>query len=221
MISGYKTIHQEGLDEFVISRSRFICRSMPVVDEESALSFIGKIEKAHWDAGHSVWAYILRGGRERCSDGGEPKGTAGFPALDVIRKEGVQDAVVVVTRYFGGIKLGAGGLIRAYARGAKTALDAGVIIERRPYMPFVAETDYACAEKLKREYTKRNIIIRNISYADSVAIHVLITPEMKALLYDLTAEIASGKYCLIEGQYEYLNFLDGEPLTGNTPSVNE
>jgi uncharacterized YigZ family protein len=115
----YKTLQQEGRDEFTVSHSRFIGHATPVSAENDALAFIEKIRKSHWDATHNVWAYVFGTARERFSDDGEPRGTAGIPVLEVIRKEGLRDLAVVVTRYFGGIKLGAGGLVRAYTNGAK------------------------------------------------------------------------------------------------------
>ncbi len=129
MEQSYKTIEKEAQDEFVEQRSRFIGYVRPVSTEKEALAFIEEKKKQHWDAKHNVYAYVLReGGVQRYSDDGEPHGTAGVPTLDVLVKSGVTDVVVVVTRYFGGILLGAGGLVRAYTKGTKIALDAGGII---------------------------------------------------------------------------------------------
>ena len=112
----YKTIRNAAEDEFVEKRSRFIGHALPVTTEEEALAFIAEMKSKYWDASHNVYAYILReGGIQRFSDDGEPQGTAGIPTLDVLRKEGLTDLVVVVTRYFGGILLGGGGLVRAYS----------------------------------------------------------------------------------------------------------
>lgn len=124
-MADYKTVSLEASDEFVEKRSRFIGYCAPVTTQEQALEFIEKIKSKHWDAKHNVYAYILRdGGIKRYSDDGEPQGTAGVPVLEVIQKMGITDAVVVVTRYFGGILLGAGGLVRAYSHGAKIAVEA-------------------------------------------------------------------------------------------------
>lgn len=129
MEKSYKTIRQEAQDEFTEQRSRFIGYARPVRTEQEALAFIEEKKKQHWDARHNVYAYVLReGGIQRYSDDGEPHGTAGVPTLDVLNKSGVTDVVVVVTRYFGGILLGAGGLVRAYTKGAKIALEAGGIV---------------------------------------------------------------------------------------------
>ena len=123
MDKNYKTVKFNTKDEFVEKRSRFIGYCKPVTTEQEAIDFINKIKKDHWDATHNVYAYSLREGQiKRYSDDGEPSGTAGMPALDVILKNDVVDVVVVVTRYFGGVLLGTGGLVRAYAKGCKVAL---------------------------------------------------------------------------------------------------
>lgn len=124
----YQTIKARGQDEFVEKRSRFIGYACPVATAQEAMDFIGEIRAKHWDAAHNVYAYVLReSGQQRYSDDGEPQGTAGVPVLEVLLKEGITDAAVVVTRYFGGVLLGAGGLVRAYSHGAKLAVEAGVL----------------------------------------------------------------------------------------------
>lgn len=121
----YKTIKKPASDEIVEKRSRFIGYAKPVKTQEEATEFINEIRSKHFDARHNVYAYVIReGGVTRYSDDAEPQGTAGMPVLDCIRKRGITDCVVVVTRYFGGILLGAGGLVRAYSAAAKLALDA-------------------------------------------------------------------------------------------------
>lgn len=126
MEASYQTVAREAEDAFVERRSRFIGAICPVQTEEDALAFVTRKKKAHWDATHNVYAYVLRqGGVRRYSDDGEPQGTAGMPVLDVLLKEGITDCVVVVTRYFGGILLGGGGLVRAYSHGASLAVGAG------------------------------------------------------------------------------------------------
>ena len=112
----YKTVRKNAQDQFVEKRSRFIGYACPVQTEQEALDFITSKKSEHWDASHNVYAYILRDGTMRFSDDGEPQGTAGMPVLDVLRKSGVTDVVTVATRYFGGILLGGGGLVRAYCR---------------------------------------------------------------------------------------------------------
>ena len=140
----YLTIAREATDEFVEKRSRFMGAIKPVTTEEEALAFIREKQKKYWDATHNVYAYVLNGGNLcRFSDDGEPQGTAGIPVLDVLRKEGLTDCVVVVTRYFGGILLGGGGLVRAYSHGAKIAVDAGGVVEMRLCLQGQVVCDYS------------------------------------------------------------------------------
>ena len=131
-MSTYKTLHEFGMDEIIIEKSTFIGYAKPIKTEEEAIEFINEIKKKHKDATHNVWAYTV--GKtmniQRYSDDGEPQGTAGIPTLEVIKKEDLRDVVVVVTRYFGGVKLGAGGLVRAYTKGAKIGIDAAKVIEK-------------------------------------------------------------------------------------------
>lgn len=132
----YITIKEQACDEFIERRSRFIGHIRPVTTEEQAIAFITELRTKYWDATHNVYAYILREGSvRRYSDDGEPQGTAGIPVLDVLQKENLTDVAVVVTRYFGGILLGGGGLVRAYSHGAKLAVDAA----QRVVMSWAAE----------------------------------------------------------------------------------
>ncbi|MDR0468964.1 MAG: YigZ family protein [Peptococcaceae bacterium] len=212
MADAYKTIYQESRDEFVVSRSRFIGRAKPIVAEEDALSFIETIRKSDWDASHHVWAYISGAARERYSDDGEPQGTAGLPILDVIRKEGLRDTVVIVTRYFGGIKLGTGGLVRAYTQSAKLALEAGRVIQKLPFLSFGICIPYALAGKFQREFQNRGYYIQNLAYTDQVTLTVLIPPEDKDSLHALVAELTSGSGTLVANPEEYLSFWQGKRI---------
>ena len=129
----YKTVEFESKDEFVEKKSRFIGYVKPVKTQEEATNFINSIKSKHWDATHNVSAFVLRENNiQRSSDDGEPSGTAGVPTLDVLLKENLVDVCVVVTRYFGGTLLGAGGLIRAYSHSSKIAVEAGHIITMAP-----------------------------------------------------------------------------------------
>ncbi|MBQ9963812.1 MAG: YigZ family protein [Clostridia bacterium] len=132
METAYKTVAAEATAEYVDRRSRFIATVRPVTDEESALRFIAEKKKEYWDARHNVYAYVLReSGISRFSDDNEPQGTAGLPTLEVLQKQGLTDCVVVVTRYFGGILLGTGGLVRAYSQSAAQAVANAGVVERR------------------------------------------------------------------------------------------
>ncbi len=144
MEQSYKTVAKAATTEYVDRRSRFIGAVQPVTSEEEALAFIAMKKKEHWDARHNVYAYVLReSGISRFSDDNEPQGTAGLPTLEVLQKRGVTDCVVVVTRYFGGILLGTGGLVRAYSQSATLALEAAGVVERRLCAFGTVTCDYA------------------------------------------------------------------------------
>lgn len=143
-MDSYRTISHIGTDEFTEKRSRFIGHIVPVTTEEEAQAVIAARKKEFWDARHNVWAYALRENNlRRYSDDGEPQGTAGMPVLDVLQKEGLTDCVVVVTRYFGGILLGGGGLVRAYSHAARLAVDAGERCAMRRCAKLSVTCDYA------------------------------------------------------------------------------
>ncbi len=153
--TAYKTVRREAQAEFTEKRSRFIGRVRPVTTEAEAQEYIAALKKQYWDAAHTVYAYILRDGTRRFSDDGEPQGTAGMPTLEVLQKAGLTDAAVTVTRYFGGILLGAGGLVRAYSHAAALAVEAGEPVEMRPCRRVRVVCDYSrygWVEPLLRSY---------------------------------------------------------------------
>ena len=138
----YRTVDKPGEIEYVISRSRFLGRCFPVRDEQEALRILEEIKKRHWDARHNCFAYRLLNGAARYSDDGEPQGTAGLPIMEVIKKRELYDVLIVSTRYFGGILLGAGGLVRAYTRSAADAVDAAGLVSMEPCTVFSVRSDY-------------------------------------------------------------------------------
>ena len=149
-MDSYKTLGQYAAEEYIVKRSRFIGYAKPVKSEQEALDFIEEIRKKHWDATHNVYAYSIREGSvKRFSDDGEPQGTAGMPVLNVITQEGITDCVVVVTRYFGGILLGGGGLVRAYSHSAKLGVDAAQIITMAPWFVCTTSCDYTYYGKIE------------------------------------------------------------------------
>ena len=164
------TLAREASADFEEKKSIFIGHACPVQTEEEALAFI-KAKKAEYaDARHNVWAYRLRGDVVmRCSDDGEPQGSAGVPVLDTIRKSGVSDAVVVVTRYFGGILLGAGGLVRAYSHAAKLAIDAAGIITYEQYADYRMSCSYSDFGRYQSELPKFGARIDTTDFSDRVA----------------------------------------------------
>ena len=147
--SEYFTVKKRDLDEFTEKRSRFIGYISPVTDEKQAIDFINEIKSKHWDAKHNVYAYVLRDGQiRRYSDDGEPQGTAGIPVLDVLLKENLTDCAVVVTRYFGGILLGGGGLVRAYSHAASLAVKKSGIVKMCLFSVCKTKLDYTLYGKL-------------------------------------------------------------------------
>ena len=184
-----------GEAEFTEKRSQFLGHLRHVESEEDAKAFIVETKKKYYDANHNCWCYIIRGGAERYSDDGEPQGTAGIPMLEVMRREGVTNVVCVVTRYFGGVLLGAGGLLRAYTRGAKDALDAAGISVVRRWVEAEASCSYSQAEKLKMETTAMGVVIRETEYAANVTIKTFVPEELidsyKAKIFDISAGTVS------------------------------
>ena len=165
----YRTVAQEAADEFVVKKSRFIGYAKPVTTQQEAIDFIAQIKSKHWDATHNVYAYCLREGQlSRYSDDGEPQGTAGVPALDVLKKEGVTDCVVVCTRYFGGIMLGAGGLVRAYSHTAKIALEAAGVVTMSLCTVAEVVCDYTFYGKLTPLLAQHGAAVEDTAFEDVV-----------------------------------------------------
>lgn len=187
---------QFGEDEFTEKKSRFIGRVWPVQSEEEALARIQEMKKQHYDATHNCWAYIIRDGAVRFSDDGEPGGTAGMPMLQVLQREGLFNVVCVVTRYFGGILLGAGGLVRAYTKGAKIAVDAAGKSMKRVWTVLYVPCPYSFYERVKLEVTAFGGIIRNTDFGSEVELNILL-PEAQAQpfldrLTDMSAATIEG-----------------------------
>ena len=206
MIKGYKTISRPGRAEIFIEKSRFIGYSAPVSSEEEAISFINSIKKEHRDATHNVSAYVLGTGNEmqRFNDDGEPAGTAGMPILEVIKKEDLRNIVIVVTRYFGGIKLGGGGLIRAYTKGAKIAIEAGQVINKMPHVLLQIVIDYSLLGKVQNELQVKGYSIKEIKYSDQVELFVYIPISASNSIEKQLNNITNGQQKVIEKGREFL-----------------
>lgn len=165
--------------EFTEKRSRFIGHVWPVDSEEQARARIEETKKQHYDARHNCWCYQIRGGAVRYSDDGEPQGTAGQPMLNVFQREGVENVCCVVTRYFGGILLGAGGLVRAYTQSAKDALDAAGISVVRRWVAMELPCSYGQFEAMRREVLSFGGVVENVDYGADVVLSCLL-PEERA-----------------------------------------
>ena len=190
----YTTIKNEAVAEFEEKRSLFIGHARPVKTEEEAAEFIKEKKKEFADATHNVFGYIIKNGIvARYSDDGEPQGTAGMPVLDTIRKSGVTDACVVVTRYFGGILLGAGGLVRAYSHGAKLALEAAEIITYEQYTVLRVRCNYSDYQKVQPMFFKSGAVIDDTDFGESVTVTLAVKDEVVASLSEKIRESTSGR----------------------------
>lgn len=190
----YITVRAEGSDQFIEKKSRFIGSCKPVKTEKEALEFIAGLKTKYWDANHNVYAYILREGNiQRFSDDGEPQGTAGQPMLAVFQKEGVTNVCCVATRYFGGVLLGAGGLVRAYTQSAKDALDAAGISVVRRWVELAVDCPYSFLERVKLACAAQGGAVGEIEYAAAVTVRALL-PEggVEAFQAQMTELSAGG-----------------------------
>lgn len=169
----YTTIHAPAQDEFVERKSRFIGQIAPAGSEEEALAFLAAVRAKHREAAHNCWAYVLQSGAKRCSDDGEPQGTAGVPILECVEREGLTDAVLVVTRYFGGTLLGAGGLVRAYSHAAKLAVDAASRRRMRNCILCSMEMDYSLYGKVNHLLPQYQMAVKGSDFGAVVRLTVL------------------------------------------------
>lgn len=194
-MESYRTVRKEGCGEYEVKRSRFLCYAAPVRSQDEAAEFIASIKQKHWDARHNCSAYILReGGVKRFSDDGEPQGTAGMPILDVLEKSEVTDVCVVITRYFGGILLGAGGLVRAYSHSAALALEAGEIITMVKCAECELTCDYTLYGRIPALIAEHAGKETGTDFTDSVTVRFrLPEDEVDAFRAQLT-EYSSGRY---------------------------
>ena len=190
-----------GEASFVEKRSEFLGHIRMVESEEEARAFIAEMKKKYHDARHNCWCYIIKDGPERYSDDGEPQGTAGIPMLEVFRREGITNFVCVVTRYFGGILLGAGGLLRAYTKSAKDALDAAGVSVVRRWVEMDIPCSYAQAERLKGEVLGLSGIVTDMEYAAGVTIKAMVPEEAAEELSARIFDVSAGSVkCLIGGE---------------------
>ena len=206
MMEEYLIPTQDASDEFVEKRSRFIGHLFCTPTEEEALARLKAMREQYWDATHNVYAYIIHGGPTRFSDDGEPGGTAGMPTLQVLQREGLEDVLCVVTRYFGGTLLGAGGLVRAYAHGAKLAVDAAGKSIKRVWDVIYLPVPYSWYERILLEIQRFGGVVRETQFGADVELEVLtpqgLTQDFLARIIDLSAGTLEG---LIAGQ-EYRAF---------------
>ena len=189
----YNSLREEASAVFVEKKSEFIGYAAPVSTEDEAIAFIEKIRKKHADARHNVYAYLLKNGTTRYSDAGEPQGTAGIPTLEVIRKGGFCDAVIVVTRYFGGILLGAGGLVRAYTTAAKMAAEAAGIVTYTERTVFTLDCSYTDYQRLLPQLKRYDISVDDTVFADTVKLFLSAETAGFTEFSDAIREMTGGK----------------------------
>ena len=183
---------KEGASEYIEKKSRFLGLIVPVTTEAEARAQLDAVKKREYDARHNCWAYILHSGQKRYSDDGEPQGTAGQPILNVLEREGVQDVLCVVTRYFGGILLGTGGLCRAYTKAAKDALDDAGLSELRPWSVLRLDCPYALFERVKLELEKRGGTVISSEYGAQIALTAALPEPGEAVFAKALQELSAG-----------------------------
>ena len=192
----YRTIRAAASDEFIERKSRFIGYCCPVSTETEAIAFLEEIRKKHRDATHNCYAYVLRESHlQRFSDDGEPQGTAGRPILEVLLREGLTDLCVVVTRYFGGILLGAGGLVRAYTEGCKCAIDAAEILAMHPAVALSLTMDYAFYGKLQYLLPGYEALVQGTDFGESITQRLLLRQERLPAFQKAVEEASAGRVC--------------------------
>lgn len=189
-----KILYQGGSGELTEKKSRFIAQTFPVHSEEEVPTCLAGVRRQLWDARHHCWAYVIgsRHQLQRCSDDGEPQGTAGRPMLDVLLGEDVHNALIVVTRYFGGVLLGTGGLVRAYSGAASEGLKQSVVLDRISGSCLTVRTDYTGIGKIQYLLAQRGIITADTRYTDLVELDILVPEEQKKELIAALTECTSG-----------------------------
>lgn len=217
MLERYKTVYQGKSGEIIEKKSRFIATVRLVENEEEALSFIEEMKKKYWNATHNCFAYVIGEHREtvRCSDDGEPSGTAGKPMLDVLLGEEMYNTAVVVTRYFGGTLLGTGGLVRAYSKAVQEGLAQSSIIVKQYGAILKIETDYNGLGKIQYLIGERKIPVLDSEYTDKVQIRIILPEkETDRFVRELT-EATNGRVKTEIIEKLYYALLDGQVLMGN------
>jgi len=205
-VEEYLVPTQYGEDEFIEKKSRFIGHIWPVETEEAALEMIQQMKKQHYDATHNCWAYIIKDGAVRFSDDGEPGGTAGMPMLQVLQREGLFNVVCVVTRYFGDILLGAGGLVRAYTKGAKIAVDAAGKSMKRVWTVLYVPCPYTFYERVKLEVAAFGGIIRQTDFGSEVELEILMAEAQAQPFLDRLTDMSAAAIEGMETGQEYRAF---------------
>ena len=208
----YKMVFRGGEGEITEKKSRFIATVRPVKSEEEAVEFIESVRKKYWDARHNCYAYVIgeRQDIQRYSDDGEPGGTAGRPMLDVLLGENIHDTAVVVTRYFGGILLGTGGLVRAYQGAAKEGLSSSLIITRIQGIKLKITTDYTGLGKIQYILGERGIPVLDSAYTEKVELTALAPEKIRSALEEELTDGTNGRAVIEEAGTCFYGEIDGK-----------
>ncbi len=211
-VQAYKAVYTGGTDEVTEKKSRFIAHIQPVASEEEASIFINAQKKKYWDASHNCSAFTIGRNHEltRCSDDGEPSGTAGRPMLEILLREDIHNAVAVVTRYFGGTLLGTGGLVRAYQKSVQAGLAACVVIEKQAGCLLDIQTDYNGLGKIQYLLAQRKIPVQDTEYTQNVLIHAAVPLDEKGSLEKAAAESTGGAALLTWGDEVEFAYISGQ-----------
>lgn len=217
MVEKMKTVYSAGVGEIIEKKSRFIATVQIVHSEEEAIAFIDSMKKKYWDATHNCSAYVIGERQElmRCSDDGEPQGTAGRPMLDVLLGEEIHNVAVVVTRYFGGTLLGTGGLVRAYSKAVQEGLAQSIIIEQKYGVRLEVVTDYNGIGKLQYLFGQEKLPILDAQYTDIVVLKVLVPKQRVDSICKAVTEATNGKARMNQDEELYYAVLDGRVLIGD------
>ena len=212
MSEGFKIVYEGGEAEIVEKKSRFIAYVRPVNTEEEAVRFIDEIKKKHWDARHNCSAFVIGKNNEltRCSDDGEPSGTAGKPMLEVLLGQGLHNVAVVVTRYFGGVLLGTGGLVRAYQAAVKEGIFASKILEKFEGARYLVETDYNGIGKIQYILAKENINTLGVDYSDKVVVEFVVKADEEGKIVKEITEATAGKAGIEKVEELVFGVVDGD-----------
>ena len=202
------TIKENSYDEFVEKKSTFITHLVRVTSEEEAREFIQKMKKKHYDATHVCSCYVVGDNNEitRANDDGEPSGTAGAPMLDVLVKNEIKNVCATVIRYFGGTKLGTGGLVRAYGGGVINALKNATLVERKDALEIRLELDYSLNGKIEYEIEKTNFIVNNLEYTDKIIYTIYVMEEDYKSFQSWIANLTNGQFKLLSTHEKQLEF---------------
>lgn len=207
-----KALYQGKTGEIVEKKSRFIANLKEIESEEEALAFIGEMKKKYWDARHNCYAFVAGENHnlQRCSDDGEPAGTAGRPMLDVLLKEDIHNVVVVVTRYFGGTLLGTGGLVRAYQKAVQEGLRNSIVIEKMQGRSLKIDSDYTGIGKIQYILAQNQMTVMDTSYTDKVVTEVMVPVEkLESLKQDIT-EGTNGTAGFLVGDLVEFALIEGK-----------